>query len=219
MEKSRSRSASVFRRRNQSMSMSAVHNNGRDRKMSQLMLPVDGALSAAEKGQISSCHPVIHFFNFFRILNYWVVVIAVVAEIRRNRRAVLKYDDEDDDEDAEGEEEGGGARRDADGTAGAKYVLFLSKCHCLLIFRQIDCGTRSANSILPVDKSFSAGLFLSIIHNNISFDELRGSLQHLSQLIDKQTNQRENLVREHFGLFISCADDLEWLKAYRMGSK
>ena len=32
-----------------------------------------------------------------------------------------------------------------------------------------------------------------------------------------QSSRRENLVRLHFGLFVQCAEGLEFLKAYRKG--
>ena len=34
-----------------------------------------------------------------------------------------------------------------------------------------------------------------------------------------QSSRRENLVRLHFGLFVQCAEGLEFLKAYRKGGK
>lgn len=42
-------------------------------------------------------------------------------------------------------------------------------------------------------------------------------LSHLKGQLKSQSFQRENLVRSHFGLFVHCAEGLEWLKAYRRG--
>ena len=74
------------------------------------------------------------------------------------------------------------------------------------------------NSILPRDKTFAPGMFLALVHGNISFDEMKIGLENLKALLDQQSNQRESLVRSHFGLFVQCAEGLDWLKAYRKGS-
>ncbi len=74
-------------------------------------------------------------------------------------------------------------------------------------------------SILPKEKTFSAALFLSTVHSGTAFKDFQRALPHLRALIVKQSTQREDLVRTYFGLFIHCADDLEWLKAYRLGSE
>ena len=73
-------------------------------------------------------------------------------------------------------------------------------------------------SLLPLDKTFSPSLFLKMIHGAISFEDLRGGLAHLREQLKKQSNERENLVRSHFGLFVHCAEGLQWLKAYRNGT-
>jgi hypothetical protein len=44
-------------------------------------------------------------------------------------------------------------------------------------------------------------------------------LSHLKGQLKSQSFQRENLVRTHFGLFVHCAEGLEWLKAYRKGGE
>ena len=46
-----------------------------------------------------------------------------------------------------------------------------------------------------------------------------GGLDNLKDQLKTQSSQRENLVRTHFGLFVHCAEGLEWLKAYRRGGK
>jgi hypothetical protein len=74
-------------------------------------------------------------------------------------------------------------------------------------------------SIIPSDKAFSIPYFLSNVHCNTSFDELSTGLDHLSSYLQQQSVRRENLVRTHFGLFVQCADGLEWLRDYRRGSE
>lgn len=41
--------------------------------------------------------------------------------------------------------------------------------------------------------------------------------KNLKHQLAKRTDERESLVRTHFGLFIHCTEGLEWLKAYRLG--
>lgn len=72
-------------------------------------------------------------------------------------------------------------------------------------------------SIIPSDKTFSTTLFLSLVHGSASFEKLQQGMQNLNLLLQQQSSRRENLVRLHFGLFVQCADGLEWLKAYRKG--
>ena len=72
-------------------------------------------------------------------------------------------------------------------------------------------------SILPGDKNFSMPTFLSLVHGKTSFDELKTGLDNLKQQLQQQSQRRENLVRTHFGLFVQCADGLEWLKSFRQG--
>jgi len=47
--------------------------------------------------------------------------------------------------------------------------------------------------------------------------QLRAGQDHLQQHLMLQSSRRENLVRLHFGLFVQCAEGLEFLKAYRKG--
>lgn len=74
-------------------------------------------------------------------------------------------------------------------------------------------------SVIPSDKTFSTTLFLSLVHGSASFDRLRQGVDNLSVLLQQQSSRRENLVRLHFGLFVQCADGLEWLKAFRKGGE
>jgi hypothetical protein len=79
--------------------------------------------------------------------------------------------------------------------------------------------SRTTQSIIPSDKNFSTSTFLSLVHGKSDFNELKKGLEHLNEQLQQQSRRRENLVRTHFGLFVQCADGLEWLKAYRQGSK
>jgi len=72
-------------------------------------------------------------------------------------------------------------------------------------------------SVIPSDKSFSVALFLSLVHGNTTFTDLKEGLEHLKDHLTQQSRRRENLVRTHFGLFVQCSDGLEWLKSYRKG--
>ncbi len=78
---------------------------------------------------------------------------------------------------------------------------------------------RSAASVVPSDKNFSTVLFLTLVHGSVSFNQLRAGQDHLQAHLMLQSSRRENLVRLHFGLFVQCAEGLEFLKAYRKGGK
>lgn len=73
--------------------------------------------------------------------------------------------------------------------------------------------------MVPFDKNFSATLFLRLVHGESSFPSLSLGLAHLNEHLAKQSDQRQSLVRQHFGLFVHCAEGLEWLKEFRSGSK
>lgn len=60
-------------------------------------------------------------------------------------------------------------------------------------------------------------MFLQYVHNKTNFEELQQGLEHLKEHVQQQSSRRENLVRTHFGLFVQCADGLEWLKGYQEG--
>jgi len=72
-------------------------------------------------------------------------------------------------------------------------------------------------SVMPSDRNFSPSLFLTLVHGAITFSELNQGMENLRTRLHQQSSQRENLVRTHFGLFVHCAEGLEWLKAYRRG--
>ena len=81
----------------------------------------------------------------------------------------------------------------------------------------IDGKGIGGTSVMPQDKAFSPSLFLTLIHGGISFDQLQLGSNNLRLQLEQQNSQRENLVRIHFGLFVHCAEGLDWLKAYRKG--
>lgn len=70
-------------------------------------------------------------------------------------------------------------------------------------------------SILPIDRSFNAALFLALVHNKASMADLKTGLSNLQVLLDQQSNMRENLVRLNLGHFINCVDSIAWLKSYQ----
>ena len=82
-----------------------------------------------------------------------------------------------------------------------------------------QAGAKEATSVLPHEKNFSPSLFLTLVHGSISFAQLQDGSARLRARLHQQSSQREDLVRTHFGLFVHCAEGLEWLKAYRKGSK
>lgn len=78
-------------------------------------------------------------------------------------------------------------------------------------------STKQMLSVIPSDKSFSTTLFLTLVHGSTSFLQLQKGVDNLNELLQQQSSRRVNLVRLHFGLFVQCADGLEWLKAFRSG--
>jgi hypothetical protein len=72
-----------------------------------------------------------------------------------------------------------------------------------------------AISVLPIDRSFRPALFLTLVHNKASLDDLQTGLSNLQVLLDQQSNMRENLVRLHLGHFMNCVDSIAWLKSYQ----
>ena len=70
-------------------------------------------------------------------------------------------------------------------------------------------------SLLPTEKTFNPTLFLTFIHGNTTFTELMAGSKNLETTLTQQSSRRVNIVREHFGLFVLCAESLEWLKLVR----
>ena len=79
----------------------------------------------------------------------------------------------------------------------------------------MSCFLRFPFQLLYLPSLFSHCLH-HLTYNN--FNKLDG-LNHLKGQLRSQSFQRENLVRTHFGLFVHCAEGLEWLKAYRRGGE
>ena len=67
-------------------------------------------------------------------------------------------------------------------------------------------------SIVPEDENYDIETFLSTIHGNVSMSQFEEGLSKLHKLLDEQSQEREALVRDHFGLFVKCAEGLEILK-------
>ena len=67
-------------------------------------------------------------------------------------------------------------------------------------------------SIVPEDENFDIETFLSTIHGNVTMSQFEEGLSKLHKLLDEQSQEREALVRDHFGLFVKCAEGLEILK-------
>eukprot|EP01034_Spumella_vulgaris_P022488 gene22488-28616_t len=138
-------------------------------------------------------------------------------------------DDRDDDSDSSDSDGGGG--EDGQGGGGGGRLESFDQSATGAIGTSSNTGgegfrtgggganrnQKQSLSIIPSDKSFSTTLFLSLVHGSISFDRLREGERNLKELLQQQSSRRENLVRLHFGLFVQCADGLEWLKAFRKG--
>ena len=73
----------------------------------------------------------------------------------------------------------------------------------------------TSRSVLPIDKNFCPVAFLTFIHGNVTFAKLMQGARHLEGILDQQSSRRVNIVRGHFGLFVLCAEGLEWLKLVR----
>eukprot|EP01035_Chromulina_nebulosa_P017254 gene17254-22785_t len=72
-------------------------------------------------------------------------------------------------------------------------------------------------SVIPRDKTFSSGLFLRLVHPDISPTDMKLGQLNLKKQLDLQRNQRESLIRSHYSLFIQCVEGIDWLKDYRKG--
>ena len=119
------------------------------------------------------------------------------SSLATSRTRVSQQSTVDDDYDDDGSENGGyGGGLDNGNAKGADVI----------------------SSVLPDDKMFSPELFLTLVHGNASFEELKKGAMNLRLQLTKQENHREALVRANFGLFVHCAEGLEWLKEYRRGN-
>lgn len=68
-------------------------------------------------------------------------------------------------------------------------------------------------SILPTSPKFDPILFLTLVHRNADYQTLVGCLDRLSSKTENQVEQLENLVREHFPLFVKCAEGFDEFRA------
>jgi hypothetical protein len=115
---------------------------------------------------------------------------AMQANRKKQAQPVAAQNDDDDDNSDSG-------HFVADGSGGAR------------------ADAVAISSVLPDDKTFSPELFLTLVHGNASFEQLQSGSSNLQKLLLTQENHREALVRANFGLFVHCAEGLEWLKEYR----
>jgi len=76
----------------------------------------------------------------------------------------------------------------------------------------IEKSSISISSIVPDDENFDVETFLGVIHGNTTVSQLQEGLVELEKILEEQAKQREALVRDHFGLFVKCAEGLEKLK-------
>jgi hypothetical protein len=136
---------------------------------------------------------------------------------RSNRDDLPEKVDEDEDEDDEEEE----VSKGISGGFSSERRFDSITLVVLLICRVTFSSTiqRQISSVIPTDKGFSVPLFLSLVHGNTQFSDIQSGLLHLKDHLQQQSRRRENLVRDHFGLFVQCCQGLEWLKDFRKGSK
>jgi len=67
----------------------------------------------------------------------------------------------------------------------------------------------NGKSILPTDPQFDPSLFLTLVHRNVSYQELQDSTSRLSRKTDNQVERLQNLVRDNFDLFIKCSEGID----------
>ena len=67
------------------------------------------------------------------------------------------------------------------------------------------------HEIFPSSHRFNTALFLQTIHKDKTMTEFKTGVTNLSQTLRELEDQQENLVRDHFGLFVKCADGLSAL--------
>lgn len=71
---------------------------------------------------------------------------------------------------------------------------------------QLENPTRS---VLPTDPTFDPMLFLTLVHREVGYRELIGSVDRLTNKTTNQHKQLQNLVRENFPLFVRCAEGID----------
>ena len=70
------------------------------------------------------------------------------------------------------------------------------------------------DDILPSSTTFNTALFLHTVHKDKTMEELRTGAMNLSDTLSVCAKLQENLARDHFGLFVKCADGLWLSKAH-----
>jgi hypothetical protein len=68
--------------------------------------------------------------------------------------------------------------------------------------------TTDIGSILTTDPNFKPMLFLSLVHKNSLFDQLKHGSNRLECRTDNQIFRLQNLVRDNFALFLRCANGI-----------
>ena len=71
------------------------------------------------------------------------------------------------------------------------------------------------DDILPSSTTFNTALFLHTVHKDKTMEELRTGAMNLSDTLSVYAKLQENLARDHFGLFVKCADGLSTLNKQR----
>lgn len=68
---------------------------------------------------------------------------------------------------------------------------------------------KTGKSVLPTDTNFDPILFLTLVHQKASYEQLVGSMNRLSTDTQNQVAQLQDMVRENFALFLRCADGID----------
>jgi len=64
-------------------------------------------------------------------------------------------------------------------------------------------------SILSTDANFNPMLFLTLVHRNASYEQLKKSIQRLDNQTDDNMQRIQQRVRDNFELYIRCADGID----------
>jgi hypothetical protein len=80
--------------------------------------------------------------------------------------------------------------------------------------QQTDLGKQGAAgaSIVPQEEGFDPIFFLTVVHGSSSFADLKRGQENLEAAMGTQANLLQQLVREHYDNFVSCADGIHWFK-------
>jgi len=64
-------------------------------------------------------------------------------------------------------------------------------------------------SVLPTDANFDPMLFLTLVHRNAGYKELKESIRRLDHQTDDQMLRIQERVKENFELYVRCADGID----------